>query len=523
MESRSQSQQIQWACRVVNTNDSKKETGTLKGLLGVPNVYPQYMIGYSSWIIGNEDDRNEKKDLVFIKVQFCKTLFAQQVIIAENYNPGAIKQIAVYDNRGNKKIVYEETPKAENLKTRMFSVTFDPLPYETEFVSILADPGKVPGINCIDAVGICAFKGPVKPEINLYNNPDFIPSIKFLGPSINTGNNEYLPIITLDGNTLFFARDGDPSNVGKSKGDIWYSKKDIAGNWSKAENIGKPLNNPDYNFVASALDNGNMLLLGNSYLGNGNKSGEGASFSSKTRSGWSKPENLEIINYYNNNPNVSFFMANNKKVLLMAIEDSDHSFGQQDIYASFHNEKDNTWSPPLNLGPDINTINEESNVFLDADGHTMYFVSNGYFGYGGFDVYVSRRLDDTWQKWSKPQNLGPIINTQDDELSFCIAADGKTAYGYKYFNDKQHYDIYTIEIRKRVLAASTKDSLLREMQKLNPDVTMVEGKVFNSATKKMMAATLKYENVIRKSENGVSYASEETGYKINFKKTDTYH
>jgi len=519
----SQSQEIQWACRVVNTNDNKKESGTIRGLLGVPNVYPQYMIGYSSWIIGNEDDRSESKDLVFVKVQFCKTLFAQQVIVAENYNPGAIKQIAVYDNRGNKKIVYEAIPKEENLKTRMFSVTFDPLPYETEFVTILAEPGKISGINCIDAIGICAYKGPVKPEINLYNDPDFIPTLKLLGPSINTSHDEYLPIITLDGNTLFFARDGDPSNIGKSKGDIWFSKKDAAGNWSKAENIGKPLNNPDYNFVASTLDNGNMLLLGNSYLGNGNRSGEGASFSSKTRTGWSKPENIEIANYLNNNPNASFFMANNKKVLLMAIEDNDHSFGQQDIYVSFHNEKNNTWSAPLNLGPDINTINEESNVFLAPDGLTMYFVSNGYFGYGGFDVYISRRLDDTWQKWTKPQNLGPVVNSPDDEMSFCISADGRTAYGYKYFNLRKNYDIYTIDIQKRPQPMNAKDSIAREMQKLNPDIILIEGTVVNSSTNKMMGAILKYENILRKSESGRSFASEETGYKMNLKKTDTYH
>lgn len=440
------SQDVEWACRVIETNDKGKPS-TVHGILGVPNVYPHQMIGFSSWNINSNLEDINKESTIFVKLGFCKGIIARQIVIAENFNPGSIEEVEVLDKNGNQKTVFQSGPKSGEDKTRMLIIPFEPLPSEISSVIIHTKPSKVEGANCIDAVGLCSFQGPVHLAVDVYQAPNFSPGIEFLGPSVNTPQDEYLPIISSDGNTLFFARDGDPSNVGKGKGDIWYTQKDIDGKWTPAKNIGKPLNNHDYNFVSSTVDNGRGLLLGNTYPRGGHKSGEGPSITYKNKQGgWSKPVNLEIVNYENNNPHFCFSLANNKNILLMAIEDHSHSFGRQDLYVSFYDSLDAKWSPPLNLGSDVNTVNEENFVFLAPDCKTIYFVSDGYNGYGGLDIYVSKRLDETWQKWSKPQNLGPVINTPNDELSFVITEDETTAYGYKYFNEEQQYDIYCINL-----------------------------------------------------------------------------
>ena len=104
-------------------------------------------------------------------------------------------------------------------------------------------------------------------------------------------------------------------------------------------------------------------------------------------------------------------MSNDNKHLLMTVE-REESIGLKDLFVSFV-EDDGSWSKPLHMGNVVNSESEEANPFLAADGKTLYFSSKGHPGYGGYDLFVSKRLDDTWQNWSKPKNLGNVINSQN--------------------------------------------------------------------------------------------------------------
>lgn len=505
------SQDIQWACRVMESNDISTEPWGPKAIIGVPNVYPQNRVG-SSWQMGHLDDQNEMEGEVFITVQFCKTIVAQQIVIAENFNPGAITKIILYDVKGNEREVYNGVAKTDtSIKNRMLSVTFSPMAEPIRGAKIVADPSKVEGPNCIDAVALSTSKNPIKIEINIYKDEKFLPTVHTLGPTINTQYDEFAPIVSPDGKKLYFARLGDPRNIGGENGDIdiYYSEKDSKGNWTMAKNIGQPLNNKDHNVVVSAAADGNVLLLGNTYTASGNAKGEGASISNKTKEGWGKPENLKILDYNNSNEHVAFFLANNEKALLMALEDKDQSFGEQDLYVSFL-QKEGTWSPPMNLGSTINTVNGETNMFLAPDNVTLYFTSNGFNGYGGYDIYVSRRLDDSWQRWTTPLNLGPLVNTPEDEYSFVITADGKFAFGYKYMNEEQKHDLYIIG--------------LPVTAKIRPEaVVMVSGKVLHSDTKQPLGAKIIYETLPDGKEVGIAHSNPEDGsYEIILPKGKKY-
>lgn len=492
-------QEVQWACRVTETNDKAAEIWDTRGALGVPNVYPRLKIG-NSWSIGSISEGKEMDGEVFVKLNFCKSVPAKQLVIVENFNPGSVKAVYLYDIKNTERQVYQAEPGADTSKHRILSIKFDAMESNISYVKIVAEPSKVPGANCIDAVGISSSQEPIKLEINVHKDPKFLPTVQFIGGTINTKYEEYSPVISPDGNTLYFARMGDPENIGGDQGDIdiWYSTKDENGRWTLAKNIGEPLNNTDHNFVASVAADGDALLIGNTYGSNGKSKGEGCALTHRTRNGWALPKNLNLKNFYNNHEHVSFFIANNEKVLLMTIEDQNQSFGEQDIYVCFM-KPDGTWSSPQNIGSGINTVNSETNLFLSPDMTTLYFSSNGYTGYGGYDIYMSKRLDDTWQSWSKPVNLGPIVNSEEDEFCFVITDDGKFAYGYKYFNEQQQHDIYVIGLPG--------DAKLVK----NEPVLKLTGKIMHADNQAPIASTINYTNEATGKDAGGTTSDSITG------------
>lgn len=90
-----------------------------------------------------------------------------------------------------------------------------------------------------------------------------------------------------------------------------------------------------------------------------------------------------------------------------------------------HRLKNGDWSRPENLGPSVNTTGNEKFPFIHSDSHTLYFLSDGWQGFGGYDIYF---IDLVEGGNAYPTNLGLPINTENDELSFSVVADGSKAY-----------------------------------------------------------------------------------------------
>src|SRR5690606_37513081 len=110
----------------------------------------------------------------------------------------------------------------------------------------------------------------------------------------------------------------------KDEGDIYMATWTYDG-WSPAKNLGKPLNDDFANAVTSVSPDGNALLLINHYSDSG-VSENGASISKKTKKGWSFPEKVSILGHHNKSNFADYYLANNGKVLLMAIE-TNYSIG----------------------------------------------------------------------------------------------------------------------------------------------------------------------------------------------------
>jgi outer membrane protein OmpA-like peptidoglycan-associated protein len=318
-----------------------------------------------------------------------------------------------------------------------------------------------------------------------------------LGNQINTEYSELAPKISPDGKTLFITR-YPPENNGKNN--IWYSHQNSDGTWAQSKNIGTPLNvQGSSTSVQSISPDGNTILLSNLYrYFDGSIAGGGCSISWRQRGGWAFPKSQIIEKYQNLNSTVSYYLSNSGKALLMAIE-MKKGLGEKDIWVSFP-ENENEWTKPLNLGSVVNTKGDEFGPFLAADEKTLYFVSEGHKGYGNADIWMTKRLDDTWTNWSTPINLGDKINTPNFDAYFSIDAAGEYAYYSSSNNSYGKSDIFRIKMP----------------QEAKPEpVVLVYGKVFDKKTGEPITANINYELLPSGKEMGTAVTSPEDNiYKI---------
>lgn len=209
-----------------------------------------------------------------------------------------------------------------------------------------------------------------------------------MGPPLNTPNNEGAQSITADGRHMYFTACNRPGGMGSC--DIYYARR-RGDRWSQPVNIGPPVNTSAWESQASISADGNTLYFAS------NRSG---------------------------------------------------SLGPMDIWKS-HRGEDGRWSEPVNLGPTINTGGSELSPFIHHDGQSLYFASDGHYGMGGLDLFVSRRGEDG--KWSEPQNLGYPVNTRGDEFSLMVGSSGRHAwFASNMEGGHGEMDLYHFELHEEV-------------------------------------------------------------------------
>jgi len=252
-----------------------------------------------------------------------------------------------------------------------------------------------------------------------------------LGENVNTRYHEAAPIISPDGNTLYFIVSDHPeNNYGREHSqDIWYSQRDSTGNWKEAVHMSKPFNTHRYNQIMSVFNGGNSLLL----KGGSGKHDGGFSVSHRRGNEWTKPEEIDVKDYKNMNQGLfsGAAMSPDGKVLVLYFNERSKN-KYSDLYVSY-NEGNDKWSKPVKIGDPINTVRDEFGPFIAADNETMYFATNRWGGLGSMDIYKTRRLDDTWLKWSEPENVGPPLNTSGFDAYFSIDATGQNAFTSRAF------------------------------------------------------------------------------------------
>lgn len=289
---------------------------------------------------------------------------------------------------------------------------------------------------------------------------------KNLGAGINTKDPEYFPSLTIDGETMIFTR-----RVGGKNEDFYqstYNEEDSV--WEQAVSLGAPINSTAYNEGAQNVSqDGNMIVFTGCDFPHGRGSCD-IYYTIKTEEGlWVEPMNMGApINTrdWESQPSLSA----DKQDLYFARETADNG---ADIFVS-HMQPNGKWGFPERLGPTINTPGRETTPFIHPDNRTLYFASSGLQGFGGMDLFYSRRQPDG--SWGPAVNLGYPINTVDDEASMIVDADGRTAY---YSSDradgKGSLDIYSFTLYPSARPYKT---------------LYIKGVVYNTKTKRRLVANI---------------------------------
>ncbi len=251
--------------------------------------------------------------------------------------------------------------------------------------------------------------------LELLRREDQPVKIENLGERFNTPESELVPRVTADGKTLFFLSDDREGGLGGE--DIWYCSRNDDGTWSDPKNFTAMNTSSNEGILAISPDGGVAILFGH-YTGS--FGGGDLFYSVKTENGWSYPCNLGgTINTKKWESLAS--LSPDGKTLIYSTTGRDGE-GNSDLWVTQLTETG--WTTPKNLGKTINTQKNEKWPFIAADGKTVYFSSNGHFGFGGSDLFMVKRLDDTWTNWSEPVNMGRYINTLNDDADFSVTGSG---------------------------------------------------------------------------------------------------
>lgn len=317
--------------------------------------------------------------------------------------------------------------------------------------------------------------------------------IKNLGLEINSDFDDGMPSVTADGKTLIFTSrrpdtkgGGIDPNTGLYYDDIYMSTwNDEKNKWNEAENDLGDLNTTGHDACLSISPDGSTIFV---YRNIPKITGSGDIFYSVKRPDgkWTNPKTI------GKPVNSSFYegsccLAPDGSALYF-VSERNGGYGNADIWRSKKIGK-NLWAKPENLGPVINTEEDELSVFMHPDGKTLFFSSRGHKTMGGYDIFMTQMKPDS--SWTEPVNLGYPINSTKDDLSFTIAADGKKAYissrkdgGYGgadiYEIDLTNYTFpIKIQGQETVSTSDTKLSILKgsviessAAQQLEADITV---------------------------------------------------
>ena len=248
--------------------------------------------------------------------------------------------------------------------------------------------------------------------------------INNLGESVNTEYAEHSPVISADNSLLMYtARRPDSKGADPEKHyydeDIYISKKQGNGEWSAGKNIGTPVNSKGHDATISLTADAQTLYLyrhkkaGGLYRTDFDPAGDK----------WKEPKSVERplnSKYYE----ASICQSADSSLLFFS-SDRPGGYGGLDIYMVKREGKE--WGAPQNLGPKINSSFNEDAPFIHSDGTTLYYSSDGNNSLGGYDIFVTE-YDSSSEAWLEPLNMGPPVNSADDEIYFVIASDGLTGY-----------------------------------------------------------------------------------------------
>lgn len=252
--------------------------------------------------------------------------------------------------------------------------------------------------------------------------------------ALNSASADYAPVVTPDGQTLYFTSHRGGNGKANDPGKIYRSRR-VGDAWSRPVRmeIGTP--GRDVTTVG-IIGDGEALIA---YQGYRNEGGIWK-LTPDEYGGWTNEEKLGFpIDSRHWETSLSERFDGWERIF---VSNRPGGMGGRDLYRTVK-LPDGTWSEPLNLGRRINSAGDEESPVLSADGQTLIFASKGHPGMGGFDLYRCRRLDNG--SWSDPEHLGHPLNTPGDEAVLTLDASGGAGYISSTRGGGDDLNIYHVE------------------------------------------------------------------------------
>ncbi|MBN2745780.1 MAG: OmpA family protein [Bacteroidales bacterium] len=276
---------------------------------------------------------------------------------------------------------------------------------------------------------------------------------------------EYLPIITLDNDYMYFTRRMEGGQVsGYTREDnrierFCEAKRSNGISFDQGKVLPAPFNQqPNEGGAALTLDNKTMIYTRCKFIHvSGNRYFNCDLVELRKEAGiWvevgplgdgiNSPESWESMPTISPDGQTLYFVSDRKE----------GNFGGLDIFMS-RKDAEGQWQKAVNVGNTINSEGNEKSPFIHTDSKTLYFSSSsfrdeekyhqGHRGIGGYDIFYSRMNDKNG--WNSPKNIGYPINTEGDDLGFFVSLDGR--YGFfasNRLNDNKNWDVYSFELYK---------------------------------------------------------------------------
>lgn len=293
-----------------------------------------------------------------------------------------------------------------------------------------------------------------KKEMNIKKNVLFDPRVV---RGVSTERDEYLAYISPDDKSCYYVRKLPVKSMNqvyasdKEREVFMISKRDKTGVFDTGQPMDAPFNTSDDNQggCSISIDNKNLYFAMMRQEG-GNQPNCDIYVCDNSGGLWSDIRKLSAnVNhpiFWDSQPTI----ASDGMTLYFA-SDRPGGFGGVDLYLTKKDPRTGIWGAPVNLGPQINTAGNEKTPFIHSDSETLYFSSDGHFGFGGLDIFLVRKGEKG--EWLEPENIGSPINGKDDDAGFFVSTDTKTGYFFSYEDEGKvkgkgigRYDLYGFEL-----------------------------------------------------------------------------
>lgn len=281
---------------------------------------------------------------------------------------------------------------------------------------------------------------------------------------------QYFPVLTADGGQILFTKRDGTGNFDKE--DIFTAFADGDSSWTKPQSIAQTINSAFNEGTCTVTADGKILI----YTSCDAPDSQGSCdlyIAYKVNGAWQRPTNMGAkVNSrsWDSQPSLSadgrvlFFSSNRRG-----------GYGGNDIWYTVR-QNDGSWTDAKNLGSIVNTPKDEISPFMFFNNEILFFATDGHQGFGGMDIFLSRVKNGEFQK---PENLGLPINDHLDQVALFITAKKDYAYYTELTKEEEENDrslLYRFKFPEEIY--------------LGENLTVTEGKVFNSKTGQPIEATL---------------------------------